>query len=227
MSEKVESFPKRLAKLMEVSGYGTNSSEFAKACDIKPTTFYTYEDRSLPGMLALEKISKATNVSLDWLITGQGEMMLNAVKQNYVASTRLQGFIPIPRIDVQASAGYGNLATHEETIGMLSFRETWLAGRGINPHTAKVISAKGDSMEPTIRDGDILLIDGSVNHVADHGIYIVIVSGMVLVKRIQISSDQSIVLKSDNGMYNDESFDASRKHELEIAGRVMWFGRNI
>lgn len=87
--------------------------------------------------------------------------------------------------------------------------------------------ADGDSMEPTIGHGDLLLVDEAIQHVATHGIYVVIYQGMVLVKRIQIRLDGTIVLMSDNTKYKDEVVKPSEAVDLRIGGRVRWFGRTI
>ncbi len=83
-------------------------------------------------------------------------------------------------------------------------------------------------MEPTIRDGDLLLIDRSIDRIVDNGIYVVVVAGMVVVKRLQTRVDGSVVLRSDNReRYDDELIAAHDVPDLIVEGRVRWFGRTI
>lgn len=133
----------------------------------------------------------------------------------------------IPRLAVEASAGNGALAHHEESAGMLAFRADWLRRMGINPHAARALTAKGDSMEPTIRDGDILLVDTSIDRVRDNALYVVVLGGLVLVKRVHVKRDGSLTLISDNSTFPPEDVPANETDDLSIAGRVMWFGRSI
>ena len=120
------------------------------------------------------------------------------------------------------------MAHTEDTVGFLAFQASWLAKKGINPDCARVLTAKGDSMEPTIRDGDVLLVDTSIDSLINHGIYVLVYAGLVLVKRVTKRMDGSVLIRSDNReAYDDEIVAADATHDLIIAGRVMWFGRTM
>lgn len=83
-------------------------------------------------------------------------------------------------------------------------------------------------MEPTIRDGDVLLVDTSIDSIRDNGIYVVVFNGFVLVKRIHVRRDGGVRLISDNqALYEPDDVPAAETPSLTIAGRVMWFGRSI
>ncbi|WP_222361224.1 helix-turn-helix transcriptional regulator [Rhizobium leguminosarum] len=133
----------------------------------------------------------------------------------------------IQRLDVQASAGTGALVVSDDTVDILGFNRNWLRERSINAAAARILDVKGDSMEPTIRDGDILVVDTSINQVRDNAIYVIIYAGNVLVKRVHIKRDGSLTLISDNERYPREDVPIAEVPDLHIAGRVMWFGRSI
>ncbi|MBX5163116.1 helix-turn-helix transcriptional regulator [Rhizobium sp. NZLR5] len=82
-------------------------------------------------------------------------------------------------------------------------------------------------MEPTIRDGDILVVDTSITQVRDNAIYVIIYAGNVLVKRVHLKRENSQTLISDNERYPREDVPIEEVPDLHIAGRVMWFGRSI
>lgn len=138
-------------------------------------------------------------------------------------------FAFVRRYDVRASAGNGALTTADELEGgdFVAFRADWLHRIGVSPRQAEVLIAIGDSMEPTIRDGDLLLIDRSFDRPKDNGIYVLVLGGMVLVKRIQTRRDGSVVLLSDNQRYENEVVPADELPDLKVEGRVRWFGRTI
>lgn len=136
-------------------------------------------------------------------------------------------FALVPRLDIKASAGNGALAIDEEVIDFLAFQASWLRSRNINPDRARVMTAKGDSMEPTIRDGDVLLVDTSIDRVRDNALYIIVFEGLVFVKRIHMKIDGSILLISDNQLYPPETVTSDAAPRLHVAGRVVWFGRSI
>ncbi len=110
---------------------------------------------------------------------------------------------------------------------MIAFQATWLRKRGINPGAARALTVRGDSMEPTIRSGDILLVDTSKDRIEDNGIYVVVSGGYVLVKRVHPRLDGSLMLISDNATYPPEDVPAIEASVFRVAGRVMWFGRSI
>ncbi len=137
-------------------------------------------------------------------------------------------FTLVPRLQVRAAAGAGavNYEIEEIPDAMLAFRRDWLRQRGVDPRYAAIITAYGDSMEPTIRHGDALLVNTAIRDVRGEGIYVVRVEDMLLVKRIGIGLDH-ITLISDNPAINDEVITRDRLSNLHIVGRVVWFGREI
>jgi phage repressor protein C with HTH and peptisase S24 domain len=167
-------------------------------------------------------ISNALGRSLDWLAFGRGTTVGAA-----------PGFVLIPHFDVQAGAGPGRLSVREpstpydEPAGgeVIAFREDWLRKKGINPHTAHVLTAVGDSMEPTIRDGDLLLVDRAIDRVRDLGLYVVTWGGFVMVKRVELRRDGTLVLKSDNRQYAEVLVGPDEIESLAVEGRVRWIAR--
>ena len=133
----------------------------------------------------------------------------------------------VQRLDVVASAGIGFLNPTEQAVDVVAFQSEWLRSLGVSPSFARIINARGDSMEKTIRDGDLLLVDTSVTEVRDNGIYCVVYGNMLLVKRIHLRINGSLQLISDNPVYPAEDVPAGEADGITIAGRVMWFGRSI
>lgn len=82
-------------------------------------------------------------------------------------------------------------------------------------------------MPADIRDGDLLQVDTSINRGRDNSIYVVVVTGLVFVKRPHMRMDGSLVLKSDNPNHPDETIPAADTSDLHVAGRVRWFGPSI
>ena len=221
-------FGKRLRESIGESVYA-----FAKRCDIPEATMRGYVNGKFPPSDVALKIADAATVNFEWLISGRGP---KSKAQSDLAiegqSIDLRGrsmsdFAFVQRLDVRASAGSGAIAIHEDTVELLAFQADWLRSRHIRPEAARVLTAKGDSMEPTIRDGDILLVDTSITSVRDNAIYIVVYNGNVLVKRVNLKRDGSLILMSDNERHGAEEVPLDEVPDLHIAGRVMWFGRSI
>lgn len=215
------------SRLAEAIGDESVNS-FAKRCGVSEGSIRNYLRDKVPGADIALKMADVASVNFEWLVSGRGSKSISNQSQvQIIGNNDLPGFTLVPRLDIQASAGNGALALSEEPIDFLAFQEAWLRARNINPKYARVLTARGDSMEPTIRDGDTLLVDTSIDRVRDNAIYIVVYDGLVLVKRMHGKFDGSMTLISDNAIYPPETISAHDVPALNIAGRVMWFGRTI
>ena len=184
----------------------------------------------MPGLPKLIEIADATGTTIDWLATGREPMRLADAPRAQVpmiGDDEIPGFTLVPRLDIEASAGPGALAHNEQAIDYLAFQESWLRARKINPSFARVLTAKGDSMEPTIRNGDVLLVDTSINYIQDNTIYVIVYGDILLVKRVHSRFNGTLQLISDNPLYPPEEITSGEIEQLHVAGRVMWFGRSI
>jgi phage repressor protein C with HTH and peptisase S24 domain len=136
-----------------------------------------------------------------------------------------EGFVLLPRYDVRAAAGAGAVVGTEQIIDFLAFKYEWIKRViGIEPRDLGLISAEGDSMHPTIRDGDLLLLDLTVKRVRDNAIYALRIDDSLSVKRIQKRTNGALKIISDNSIYEPEEIDPRRSAELQIVGRVVWHG---
>lgn len=82
-------------------------------------------------------------------------------------------------------------------------------------------------MEPTIRNGALLVIDRSDQQVRE-GIYVVRRGEVLLVKRTQPRENQILRLQSDNRQYEPEDIDLKDSSQnIHILGRVVWTGAPI
>lgn len=231
------------ARIREAIGHESTNS-FAKRCEVPEATMRGYFKGKFPGADKALRIADEAGVNFEWLISGRGSKDGHHNKLSSMVSvdpkqssgdviyfradhTVSPEFALIPRLDVQASAGAGRFALTEDPLEYLAFPSLWLRSRGINSAYARILNAKGDSMEETIRDGDVLLVDTSIDRIKDNAIYIVVYGNMVLVKRVHGRLNGSLQLISDNPRYPPEEISPGEVEQLHIAGRVMWFGRSI
>src|SRR5690606_2015553 len=128
------------------------------------------------------------------------------------------GWIDIPRLALGASAGPGVFAAEERAIGVFRFSAEWLREQGLDPAMLSAIAVVGDSMEPSLRHGDEILVDRA-RRPAQDGIHVVRVDGIVLVKRLQRSHPGVLVLRSDNPAYPPVEH---AQADVEVIGRVVW-----
>lgn len=108
-------------------------------------------------------------------------------------------FVSVPVYDVRAAAETGALVESEEVETEIAFRGDWLRRTiAVPPERLGIIRARGDSMEPTIRQGDLLLLELEPRGLLEGEIYVVQRKDVLLLKRVQILSDGSVILHSDN-----------------------------
>jgi phage repressor protein C with HTH and peptisase S24 domain len=129
----------------------------------------------------------------------------------------------VPRLALGASAGPGALAADERPVGALRFSRVWLRRQGLDPARLSAIAVEGDSMEPSLRDGDEILVDAGRKPLRD-GVYVVRVAGVLLVKRLETGRPGLVVLKSDNPVYDPIELAPA---EVEVIGRVVWKGGRL
>jgi phage repressor protein C with HTH and peptisase S24 domain len=152
---------------------------------------------------------------------GVPELELGGSKEKNAAEPALSrkiAWVDIPRLPLQASAGAGAEVDGEGAVGSFRFSHRWLRDQGLQPDRLSAIAVRGDSMEPTLRDGDEILVDTTPRTLRD-GIHVVRLDGALLVKRLDVSRPDRIALLSDNSAYRP--IDCA-PGELEVIGRVVW-----
>jgi len=135
------------------------------------------------------------------------------------------GYIPVPQLAVGASAGPGALAHDERTGGRIAFDQDWLRRNGLRPAELSIIAVDGDSMLPTLANGDDIMVDRNdgAQRLRD-GIYVIRIDDALLVKRLA-RGPGSVSVISDNPAF--PSWDAVPPADLDIIGRVVWTGRRL
>jgi SOS-response transcriptional repressor LexA len=138
------------------------------------------------------------------------------------------GIVSLPRLDVQASAGPGASADGETVTGSFGFDSRWLKRlTGGRPADLSFITVSGDSMAPTLIDGDDILVDrGDAAERLRDGLYVLRRDEALLVKRLAVSpATRSISVRSDNPAY--PGWPDCPPDSLTIVGRVIWAGRRF
>jgi phage repressor protein C with HTH and peptisase S24 domain len=136
-------------------------------------------------------------------------------------------YIEIPAYDVKFAAGHGSLVEEENIKHYASFRKEWIK-QVTNAGKDKlcIVYAEGDSMEPTLENGDAVLLDTTQTTLTKEGIYAIQFDGHGMIKRLQFNPvTKAIKIISDNPKY--ESFEAKGKEPFKIIGRAIWAGGKL
>ncbi len=133
----------------------------------------------------------------------------------------------VPTYEVSAAAGDGIIIDVEYETGRLAFRQDWLRSvTSAHTEDLAVITVHGDSMYPTLADGDTILVDMTQHAPAQDGVYIVRFGDFVLVKRLLIDPvRREVTISCDNENY--PRLAPVDPVDVDVAGRVIWVGRRI
>ncbi|WP_320006177.1 helix-turn-helix transcriptional regulator [Maridesulfovibrio sp.] len=172
---------------------------------------------AVPPRWILE-LSVRYNLDSTWLESGIGSPRseVNAVEF-------ADEFAKIPKVAARLSAGGGSFETGGEIEGFYAFRKDWIGTKG-NPTDMVLMEVYGNSMEPELKEGDIVLLDQSRKDILAGGIYAVGVEDTVMVKRVEKRPGQ-VVLHSDNRDYAPIHLGGDELENVRVLGQVVWVSR--
>ena len=180
-------------------------------------------------------VSRRTGADPDWLEFGRqrrsgatgtspGESGLKAAPQD--EALMASGVrAAVPRDRARLSAGGGSFEAGGEVEQFYPFRQDWLRAKG-RPSGMVLMDVVGNSMEPEIRHGDMVLIDQGKTELVAHGVYAAGFADRVLAKRAEKRRAQ-LVLLSDNRDYAPIVLAGDELDALRVIGRVLWVGREL
>lgn len=127
-------------------------------------------------------------------------------------------------LEVFPSAGHGGEPVdYPVVMDYMEFPEAWAhhkLGRDLSKY--RLLPVSGDSMSPTINDGDLAFVDTSIQGFDSEGIYVIIWNDRLLIKRLRaVLATQRIEIRSDNsGAYGAETVSMDELARLHICGLV-------
>lgn len=162
---------------------------------------------------------------------GVPEQMLGGTAAPLSATSGRMRSVPavvaVPRLALGASAGGGTLDEDERAAGVMAFDAHWLRHLGVRPQRVSIIRVDGESMAPTLSDGDDIMVDHDDDALRlRDGVYVLRLDGVLMVKRIAMGPLRGrFSVVSDNIHYPDwADIDPAL---VDIVGRVVWTGRRL
>jgi phage repressor protein C with HTH and peptisase S24 domain len=142
--------------------------------------------------------------------------------QTAVDAASALDLVPIGEIDQDYGMG-GTFTDGPVAVQVHHFPRVWVESISPSPPDMLTIArGKGDSMDPTIRDRDMVIIDRSRRTLDEaDAIWALTVGDIGMIKRLR-RRGQIVVIQSDNDRVSDEKVYAD---EVNIVGRVVFIGR--
>lgn len=224
----MEHAEKTLARLIEQRLKALNTNAFAveKLHDLPPDAVRSVlrgEKKSGTGLNRAKQLCDA--LGLEFYIGPPRDSV--GAERTTIDDT---DFAQVPVYEAALAAGCGVFNQSEEMVGHLAFRRAWLHKIGVSVANAVLARAEGESMSPTIHDGDMMLIDRSRAELpkVPRGqkdkrpapVYAILDEGVARVKRIEIVPGGTIALLSDNPSFVPEFRPAG---SVSVIGRVVWW----
>lgn len=150
-----------------------------------------------------------------------------ALEESGASCHQMQDYTLVDCYQVFASAGFGATVSDELKTEPMAFRTDWLKKEGLAPERLAVIRAKGDSMEPTISNNDIILVNLCNGDALRDGLYVLRIGDSLLVKRLQFDVLGGIKVISDNPGYETQVVTKDQRADVHIVGRVAWAGKKF
>lgn len=152
------------------------------------------------------------------------------IEEYYGVNGKLTGFliksndcVELDYIHIAPSCGRGTVVLDEADvtpikIGKEIIKDIWKVS---TPDVLKLFKASGDSMENTIEDGNILLVDTSRTDYHNGGIYVLTINNDWFVKRLRLKINGDLEIISDNPKYEPEILRPNTDIEINVIGRVI------
>lgn len=224
----METLGTRIARLRKAKGF--SQTQLGNECNWeKGQARVSNYEKGLrePNLADLRTLATALDVTLMELIEGAPSRTAEAPAA-YGHVPDATEYALVPQYTAHGAAGNGRLNEHVEVKGGLVFKRAWLSRMSLKERHLHVIYVQGHSMEPTVCDGDVVLLDESQTQPRDGRIYALLKpDGELIIKRLIQSLTGGWIIRSDNEdkrAYPDQPVTDSDIEQLCIVGRVVWHG---
>ncbi|EIJ68318.1 LexA family transcriptional regulator [Pasteurella bettyae] len=222
-------FSERMTKIIEKEGVSINS--FAQKLGVSPPTISRWmKGEADPTRSNLIKLAEQTGINIEWLAIGAGpkywqhpiteEIILRGQPQP-IESSNDETFSVIEDCrEVRISAGGGGFNDEYKPYQTTKVEKAWLDSRCLKAEDCAMFLVSGDSMYPTLKDGEEIIVDRSKKELKDGKIFVLNNEGAMLVKKVQITYN-GIILISQNTEYAPIELNAEQANNLIVIGQVV------
>ncbi|MBI4803889.1 MAG: helix-turn-helix transcriptional regulator [Desulfovibrio sp.] len=207
------------SELARVLGIGRQAITDAKKRSHIPADWYLYLCRNY-------------GLNPQWLESGMGSMYVSGQKSPSVSNrpsvpgSTPEEFSYVPKVRARLSAGGGSLVVDEHIDSYYAFRHAWLRRKGQISHM-RLMGVSGDSMEPILRDEDVVLIDLSQTEIYTGKIYAVGIDEEIVVKRLDKKPGKIVLVSDNRQFYPPLEISLDESANVRVLGRVIWMGREV
>ena len=207
---------------------GLNQKDFGGLGGVGLTTQQQYENGKTPPNAEYFYRLREHGVDISGLLTGgvSESTLASNLRDQFSEMERREreGLVKVEEVDL--AYGMGAAFTHDAVsvrshLVPLALLETITS---TPPSKLTIARGMGDSMMPTLHDGDMVIIDRSQRTVRDQdAIWALTVGDIAMIKRLRVKADRVLLLSDNDRVPPDEA----TPDEINIVGRVIFIGRRI
>lgn len=200
-----------------------NDAEVARLLGVPQQSVYGARKKGkIPPSWTVELAEKYT-LSPSWVLYGVGPEFLKPLKE--YPEKKQDEFVYIPLAEAQLSAGNGAWVISENHLEKYAFRNEWIHKVTCGKEKLVLMFVTGNSMSPTIENGDIVMIDRGRITLKNGLVYALRLGDLISVKRLEAKIGGKVEVISDNRA-EYPPYDAPLE-DVVILGQVIWLGREI
>lgn len=225
LGENAVSFPNPgiETRIATVAGLFESRKQAAEAAQVGLSSLHRWiAGEGMPAFNSLALLAAAVGVSLDWIASGRGEMY--PVEGAQAAPDDPGTYAYVPLYDARISQGHGAWSDGARVLTMLAFTKYSLHKKGLQASQLAAVRVDGDSNEPSLKDGDTVMVDLSRNVIQGEAFYVIRLDDLLYAKRLQRQLDGGVLVISANTAYPAINVPADRLERLQVVGRVVWSG---
>ena len=163
------------------------------------------------------------NPSLDLLEKITGALDLSLPEFFACKDGSLPEIVFVERVKARPRGGGGGLETDAECSGLYSFHSSFIARKRGSAEDMKIFEVAGDSMSPTLNDGDLIMVNLRETDVRGGYVYLLRMGDELMVKRLENRPGNRLLIRSDNPAYEAILISKdSAGGEVQIYGRMVW-----
>ncbi|MEQ1318978.1 MULTISPECIES: LexA family transcriptional regulator [Acinetobacter] len=244
MSTLQERFALAIKHYEESKGKRFVKAHLADYCGVSRPAVSEWIDKNVQtlGQDNAEKAAKFLGVNHRWL-NGLSSKMLEDVESSSSESTQQDEGVPvitwespddldpnkyviIPHVEVKFSAGNGHLAAYEPSQRDMGSAHllSWVHKKKISPKNLMTVDIDGDSMEPNIKSGSVVMLDKSVNtldQIQSGKVYAIRYGNELKIKRLSRRFDGALIIDSDNPQYRREIVEPDQLEHISVIGKYV------
>ncbi len=205
-------------------------TDLAKLVGVSPATVTQWEAGTTKELKGenLTTVCRVLGVSPSWLLYGKEDPVGDLIAQ-FPGMMRVvavdddnPNFYQIPKVELKLQAGVNGVRTEpvSEDGGKATILRHWVDKNGFSPKQLIAIGVKGESMEPTLYEGDTVIVNLADTRLVDNGVYAINYEGEAIVKRVSRDAGQWW-LTSDNSDQRKFHRKLCRGNDCLVVGRIV------